>query len=54
LHLQAQDRILYTISEDNTVTLKKVTGLDAEYLSSLKHTLSEWETENDEQAYKDL
>jgi antitoxin PrlF len=54
LHLHAHDHILYEISKNNTVTLKKITGLDTEYLDSLKHTLSEWESDNDEQAYKNL
>lgn len=54
LHLHTHDNILYEISEDNVVTLKKITGLDVEYLNSLKHTLSEWESDQDEQAYKNL
>lgn len=54
LHLHSQDRILYQISDNNVVTLKKITELDIDYLNSLKYTLSEWESDYDEQAYKNL
>jgi antitoxin PrlF len=54
LHLKAQDQIVYEITKDNQVLLRKATALDLEYLQALKYTLTEWESEEDERAYKDL
>ena len=54
LHLKKQDRIVYELREDGTAVIRKTTPLDLEYLQMLNDTLSEWNSESDEQAYKDL
>ncbi len=54
LHIRPKDRIIYEIGEDCTVTIRKATAFDVEYLSSLPHTLNEWESDNDEKAYGSL
>ena len=54
LHLKSQDQIVYEITEDNQVILRKATPLDIEYLKALKYTLTEWDSEEDEKAYKNL
>jgi len=54
LHLKAKDKIIYEILEDDTVVVRKASPLDLEYLNALKHTLSEWESAKDEEAYKYL
>ncbi len=54
LHLHPKDRIVYEISKDNTVIIRKAKALDLEYLSALPKTLNEWESEEDEEAYGSL
>jgi len=54
LHLKSRDHIIYEITDDNEVILRKATPLDLEYLQALKYTLTEWDSEEDEEAYKDL
>jgi AbrB family looped-hinge helix DNA binding protein len=54
LHLEAKDRILYLIQDDNTVKITRMSPLDLDYLKSLSTTLSEWESEEDERAFRNL
>ena len=54
LHLERGDEILYELLPDDTVVIRKITPLDLDYLKALNSTLSEWESDEDEQAYKDL
>lgn len=54
LHLESGDEILYELLPDNTVIVRKVSPLDLDYLQALNSTLNEWESEEDEQAYKNL
>ncbi len=53
LLLKKGDEVIFEI-ENGQVVLRKATALDLEYLSSVASTLSEWNSENDEEAYKDL
>jgi AbrB family looped-hinge helix DNA binding protein len=53
LNLKAGDVIAFEI-EAETVKLRKATPLDLEFSSALVPTLSEWESEHDEEAYRDL
>ncbi len=54
LHLESGDQILYELLPDNSVMIRKTYPIDFEYLESLNKTLSEWESDEDEQAYKNL
>lgn len=54
LHLESGDEILYEVLPDNTVVIRKTSPLDLEYLQSLNSTMNEWESDEDEQAYKNL
>ncbi|MBI5274548.1 MAG: AbrB/MazE/SpoVT family DNA-binding domain-containing protein [Chlamydiales bacterium] len=54
LHLESGDEILYELLPDNTVIVRKISPLDLEYFSALNSTMNEWESEEDEQAYKNL
>jgi antitoxin PrlF len=54
LNLHPHDQIVYAIQEDNTVLLRKVSPIDIEYLTALKCTLGEWESEEDGEAYRNL
>lgn len=53
LLLKKGDEVVFEI-EDGQVVIRKATALDLEYLSSVESTLSEWNSENDEDAYKNL
>ena len=53
LDLKAGDTVAFDV-KDGEVVLRKVSPLDLEYLRSLETTLSEWSSEHDEDAYRDL
>ncbi len=44
----------YEILDDSTVILRKAKPFDSEYYEALTHTLNEWMTKEDEEAYRDL
>jgi len=54
LHLEPGDTVIFEESEGGTIRIRKAEPLDLEFLSSLEKTLSEWNSENDEKAYRDL
>lgn len=54
LHLKNGDVITYEVLPDNTVVVRKATPLDLDYLHALNSTLNEWESNEDEEAYKNL
>lgn len=53
LHLEAGDAIAFDI-EDNDVRLRKARSVDLAFTKSLEGTLTEWSSEADEEAYRDL
>jgi antitoxin PrlF len=54
LHLKTRDEIVYELLSDGTVVIRKTIPLDLEYLKSIESTLTEWNSEDDERAYKHL
>ena len=54
LHLKAGDRIIFEIKKNQAVLIRKATSLDIAYLKSLETTLSEWSSESDDEAFRDL
>jgi antitoxin PrlF len=54
LKLKAGDRILFEITTDKRVVIKKAMPKDLAYLKSLESTLSEWNSKNDDEDYNDL
>lgn len=54
LRLKAKDQIVYEILEGNGVMIRKAAPLDIEYLRALNYTLNEWDSPEDDEAYKDL
>ncbi len=54
LKLESGDEIVYELLEDGTVVVRKSSPLDLDYLHAINATLNEWESEEDEQAYKNL
>lgn len=53
LDLKKGDLIAFDIKK-KAVTLKKIFPVDLKFAKSLEQTLSEWTSENDEEAYRDL
>ena len=54
LQLKPGDTVIFEESEAGTVRLRKAEPLDLEFLSALEKTLSEWNSVNDDKAYRDL
>lgn len=54
LHLHPKDQIFYDILEDGRVMIRKAEPLDVAYLNALEFTLNEWNSDDDETAYKHL
>ena len=53
LHLEAGDTIAFDIEGDD-IHLRKARPVDLAFTQSLEGTLSEWVSEADEEAYRDL
>ncbi|MFC1838956.1 AbrB/MazE/SpoVT family DNA-binding domain-containing protein [Thermodesulfobacteriota bacterium] len=53
LNLKAGDVIAFEI-ENEAVKVRKARSIDIEFSSALVPTLSEWNSQNDEEAYNDL
>lgn len=53
LHLESGDEIAFDI-EDDVVCLRKARPTDLAFAKSLEGTLTEWTTQADEEAYRDL
>lgn len=54
LHLKVGDYVLFEVLADGKVIIKKAEPFDKEYLKALTYTLSEWDSKNDEEAFRDL
>ena len=54
LKLKAGDQIIFEITQDKQVVIKKAMPADIAYLRALESTLSEWNSKNDEEDYGDL
>jgi antitoxin PrlF len=54
LQLKAGDQIIFEITKDKQVIVKKALPSDLAYLKALASTLSEWSSSNDEEDYHDL
>lgn len=54
LHLKSGDEIFYELLPDDTVIVRKSSPLDLEYLKALNATMNEWESREDDEAYKHL
>ena len=54
LQLKAGDSIAFYASNDGTVVVKKVKPLDKDYLELLTHTLANWSSAEDDEAFKHL
>jgi antitoxin PrlF len=54
LHVVPGDLIAWEVGSDGTATVRRVQPLDIDYLRALEGTLSEWSSQADEEAYRDL
>jgi antitoxin PrlF len=54
LDLGKGDTIVFETEDDGTVTLRKARGIDLEFAAALEPLLSEWDSAEDEEAYRDL
>ncbi|MGC1191318.1 AbrB/MazE/SpoVT family DNA-binding domain-containing protein [Candidatus Binatus sp.] len=54
LKLKPGDTVIFEESKAGTVGIRKALPLDLEFLSAMEESLSEWNSENDDRAYKDL
>ena len=54
LHLRPGDTVVFEASDAGPVFVRKVEPLDLEFLAALEMTLSEWNSDNDNKAYRDL
>ncbi len=54
LGLKKGDFVAFEVKRGNVVTLRKATPVDLQFARALARTLSEWESDNDEAAYRDL
>ena len=55
LELHPGDSVAFEVTSEKKVFIRKATPIDFEFLSALEGTLvSEWLSENDEEAYRDL
>jgi antitoxin PrlF len=54
LHLKPGDTVIFEETETGAVRIRKAEPLDLEFLSALEGTLSEWNSDNDERAYREL
>ena len=54
LNLKSGDRVIFEITKEKRVEIRKATKLDMAYLKSLEATLSEWSSAHDEEDFRDL
>ena len=54
LGLSAGDRLSFEIMAGGSVMVRKWTPIDLEFALAVESTLSEWATQEDDEAYRDL
>ena len=54
LLLEKGDSLLFEIADSGAVTVRKAVPLDDAFHGSLDALLSEWESDEDDEAYRDL
>lgn len=54
LHLETGDTLVWETGDDGRIWVRRIEPLDVDYLSAVSGTLSEWNSAEDEEAYRDL
>lgn len=54
MHLEIGDTIVWETSDDGRIWVRRIEPLDVDYLTAVSGTLSEWNSTEDDEAYRDL
>lgn len=54
MHLETGDTVAWESSDDGRIWVRRIEPLDLDYLSAVSGTLSEWNSSEDDEAYRDL
>jgi len=54
LNLKSGDTLVFKVLDNKTIVVKKAKSFDKEYLKAVQNTLSEWDSSEDDQAFKHL
>ena len=54
LGINAGDSVAFEINSNKQVIIRKLNPIDIEFAKALEGTMSEWLSEHDEEAYRDL
>ena len=54
LHLATGDTLAWETEEDGRIWVRRLEPLDLDYLAAVSGTLSEWNSPEDDEAYRDL
>ncbi len=54
LHLKTGDTLTWEIQSDGYIFVRKIDPIDVAYFNALNGTLSEWNSPEDDEAYRDL
>lgn len=54
LHIKPGDLIVWEATAEGTATMRRAEPLDLEYLRAVEGTLSDWASQADEEAYREL
>jgi antitoxin PrlF len=54
LHLETGDTLAWETEEDGRIWVRRIEPLDVDYQTAVSRTLSEWNSAEDEEAYRDL
>lgn len=54
LHLKSGDTLVWEVQENGKIIVYRVEAVDVDYLSALNDTLSEWNSAEDDEAYRNL
>jgi AbrB family looped-hinge helix DNA binding protein len=54
LRANAGDSLIWNIETDGRIVVRRLEPIDVSYLKALNGTLSEWDSAEDDEAYRDL
>jgi AbrB family looped-hinge helix DNA binding protein len=54
LHLETGDTLAWDIEADGRIFVRRLEPIDLDYLTAVSGTLSEWNSSEDDEAYRDL
>ena len=54
LHLETGDTVAWEAGDDGRIWVRRIEPLDLDYLVAVSGTLSEWNSAEDDEAYRDL